>query len=183
MKKDVLLFPGWMQNNSLYPNYSCVNLWEQEYVEPDLTKTKYLLGHSMGSLPALLSWEKNPDTTIILFNPLITKRSKVDLVFRFIVMMFISPGAIRALTGSVKWKYLPVAIKNAILFREVDALKIIKKIPKDKLIIIKGKNDNYFCDIDSAITLCHSNIAFIELADVNHFWCLPVDVLIKKFIK
>lgn len=183
MKNNILLFPGWMQDSCLYNNYTCFNLWNTEYLEPDLTDVKYLLGHSMGCCPALLSWKNNPEATVILFNPLISKKSSIKLIYNFIVMMFISPGSIKAWKGSVKWKYLPLAIKNTLFFRKVDILKIIKEIPKDKLIIIRGKNDKYFCDLDSAATLRNSNIAFIELDEVNHFWCSQVDSVIRKIIK
>lgn len=183
MKDNTLLFPGWMQDSCLYKNYTCFNLWDTEYFEPSLTNVKYLLGHSMGCCPAVLNWKKNPEATVILFNPLISKKSRIKLIYNFIVMMFSSPGAAKAWKGSVKWKYLPIAIKNAIFFRRVDILKIIKEIPKDKLIIVRGKSDKYFCDLDSAVILCHSKIPFIELDGANHFWSPSVNNLVQQLIK
>jgi|GEM_PF-2365619 len=183
MKDNILLFPGWMQNDFLDGEYSYVNLWEKKYIEPDVAGIKYLVGHSMGSCPALLSWKQNTDATVILFNPLIVKRNSLNLLFRFTTMMLLSPGSVRAWRRRVKLKYLPIAIKNALFFKEIKALEIIKEIPKDKLIIIKGKNDKYFCDLEAAAILCNYKIAFIELADVNHFWCPKVGALIKQLIK
>ncbi|MFZ2310137.1 MAG: hypothetical protein WAW11_01175 [Patescibacteria group bacterium] len=183
MKDNVLLFPGWMQDSCLYGDYNCFNLWDKKYIEPSKTSVKYLLGHSMGSYPALLSWQKNPDATVILFNPLINRIGPIKIIYKFIVMMFVSPGSIKAWKGSVKWKYLLIAIKNAILFRKIDILKIIKEIPRGKLIIIKGKDDKYFCDVAAVVTLCNSKIGFIELADTNHFWSPQVDNLVEQLIK
>lgn len=183
MKNNILLFPGWMQNNFLYEEYSYVNLWEKKYTEPDITGVKYLLGHSMGSWPALLSWKQNTDATVILFNPLIVKRNSFNLLFRFITMMLISPGSAKAWKHRVKLRYLPVAVKNALFFREIKALEIIKEIPSDQLIIIKGKNDKYFCDLEVAAILGSYKISFIELADVNHFWSTEVGTFIKQLIK
>lgn len=78
MKDNILLFPGWMQDNGLYGDYPYFNLWNKKYLSSDFIQAKYLLAHSMGTLPALLSWQKNPDTTLILFNPLISKRTPIS---------------------------------------------------------------------------------------------------------
>lgn len=183
MKDDILLFPGWMQDKGLYGNYFYLNIWEKKYIGYDLTRAKYLLGHSMGTLPALLSWKENPDTIIILFNPILPKRSSINILFRFANMILTSSGSIKAIKGSTKLKYLLVAIQNTITFQEIDALALIREIPKDKLIIIRGKDDKYFCDLESKTILQNSGIDFFELEDVGHFWCSKVDNFVEQFIK
>ena len=98
-------------------------------------------------------------------------------------MLLTSPGTIRAIKGSINLKYLFVAIRNAITFLKIDALEIIKEIPKDKLIIIKGEKDKYFCDSESVKVLMNSKIPFFELKGVGHYWVPEVDEYIKQFIK
>jgi len=183
MKEFTYLFPGFSQDKVLYGNYSYINIWEEKYHKYNLSNAKYLIGHSMGSLPALMNWRENKDATVILFNPLLPKRNYLNLLIRFKMMFLTSPGKIRAIKGSTSLKYLFVAIKNAITFLKIDALEIIKEIPKDKLIIIRGEKDKYFCDKESVDVLMNSRISFIELKGIGHYWVPEVDDYIKQFIK
>lgn len=183
MKEKTYLFPGFSQDKILYGDYSYVNIWEEEYRKYDLSDVKYLLGHSMGSLAALMNWKENKDSTIILFNPLLPKRNYFNLLIRFKLMLLTSPGTLRALKGSTSLKHLYIAVKNAIIFLKTDAIEIIKEIPKDKIIIIRGEKDKYFCDKGSVSVLKRYDIPFIELKDVGHYWVPEVDEYIKQFIK
>ncbi|HEY5587864.1 MAG TPA: hypothetical protein VIK86_02795 [Candidatus Paceibacterota bacterium] len=183
MKEQIILFPGFSQSKTLYGNYSYLNIWEEKYIKYDLSNAKYLIGHSMGSLACLMNWKENPNTTVILFNPLIPKRNNLNILFRFTKMILTSSGTIRAIKGRTDIKYIPIAIRNALIFLKVDAIEIIKQIPKDKLIIIRGENDNYFCDLESALVLKNFDITSFELKNVGHYWTSEVDNYIAQFIK
>lgn len=182
MKENIFLFPGFSQDKILYGDYSYIDIWEEKYHKYDLSKAKYLIGHSMGSLAVLLNWKDNPETTVILFNPLLPKRNPLNLFFR-LLMVFTSPGTFRSIKGHTNFKYIPIAIQNAFSFIKTDALEIIKQIPKEKIIIIRGENDNYFFDKESVRVLKNTNIPFIELKGIGHYWTPEVDNYLKQFIK
>ena len=61
-------------------------------------------------------------------------------------------------------------------------MKIIKKIPKNKIIIIRGKNDKYFCDEESVKILKKNKIGIIEVKNAGHSWNKKFDEVIEKFV-
>jgi len=95
-------------------------------------------------------------------------------------MILVSKGTIRAVKGRTHIKYLPIAIQNALFLLKTDPLEIIKEIPRDKLLIIKGEDDKYFCDLESVGIFKKYNISFIEMKGVGHYWVPEVDNYITK---
>ena len=53
--------------------------------------------------------------------------------------------------------------------RKVDFLDAIKQIPKENLIVVRGKKDNFFCDEESAKIIKENNIRLIEVY-AGHNW-------------
>ncbi|KKT79278.1 MAG: hypothetical protein UW76_C0030G0014 [Parcubacteria group bacterium GW2011_GWF2_44_8b] len=51
----------------------------------------------------------------------------------------------------------------------VDVLDIIQRIPKDNIVIVRGKDDYYFCDKKSVEIIQQNGIKFIEV-DAGHDW-------------
>jgi len=182
-KENIFLFPGFSQDKILYGDYSYINIWEEKYHNYDLSKAKYLIGHSMGSLPALMNWKKNKDATVILFNPLLPKRNYFNLLFRYIFMLITSPRTIRAIKGRTSLKYFYIAWWNATVFLKTNAIEVIKEIPESKIIIIKGEKDKYFCDKGSVKVLEKFQVPYNILSGVGHYWVPEVDIYIKQFIK
>lgn len=182
MKEKIILFPGFSQSKELYGDYEYANIWEEKFHKYDLKNKDYIIGHSMGSLAGLIHWRENKDATVILFNPLLPKRSRLNILTRFFRMILNSSGTLKAIKGSTNLVHLPVAVQNAFELTKVDALSIIKEIPKDKLVIIKGEGDSYFFDSDSIKALQENGFGAIVFESVGHYWDKKVDELIYSIV-
>ena len=64
------------------------------------------------------------------------------------------------------WPYM---LKKAIKLLRVDVRDITRKIPKEDIVIIRGKKDNFFCDEEAVKIIKEDNIALIEV-EAGHDW-------------
>ena len=64
---------------------------------------------------------------------------------------------------------------------KVDVFGIIQKIPKENLVVIRGKNDDYFCDKESAEIIKSNNIKLIEV-EAGHDWNEKIAQAVETFI-
>ena len=179
MNKKILVLPGWM-------NYlRMINV--EEYSEIWHGKTNknkevdYVVGFSLGALVTLRdlnpNWKK-----IILVAPPLPKRN----IFAWFInwIKYISAEGL-SLKNQVftknPFKFI-VELCRCIKLFGIDFSKILDNISRDRIVVMRGKNDNFFCDDKTVEFLRSKNIGVIEIAGVGHNWDEKFNIKIDKII-
>lgn len=163
-----LLFPGWMSQVKNYQFGDGVEIWKERINVDAHFEAEYLVGHSLGANFVLLNWRANKNAKIILVCPLIFKKSIFSWFFCWLYYV-ISEGLVIPISDFKSNKLFFGLNKGLKLIRN-DFSKIILEIPKENLLVIRGKNDNYFCDKTAAEFLKKENIRLIEIENCGHNW-------------
>jgi hypothetical protein len=178
MNKKILILPGWMTKLELegdYPNLSIqsgkLNVGAED---------ESLIGFSLGALVALRDW--NGKGKLILINPPLPRRSIFTWLFNW-VRYILAEGLFRKQQKFTKnpFKYV-LEIAQCVKLLRIDFSKRLSSIPKEKLIMIRGKKDNFFCD-DRAVQFVRAKgFQVIEVKNCGHNWCEALEKEISKFI-
>ena len=128
----------------------------------------YVIGVSLGALIALRDIE-NIKGKIILINPPVPKRS-IMIWFVQWVKFVVSDGLF---LERQKFTVNPIRYISGIIdyikLLSVDFSKTLDNISQDKITVIRGKNDTFFCDEFSVSFLHSKNIKVIEV-ESGHNW-------------
>lgn len=171
----VLLFPGTLQNLNGYSGYNGVSIWERENLTKVPEEIEFLIGHSLGASYVLnLNSEKN----LILINPLVKRRGKAQLFFRWIKFNIFEGIPFR---NRVSVKYWWFSLRQLFDLLKIDVLEKIKKIPKERLTIIIGEKDVFYCDKENQKILRENGFDVINV-DAKHNWNENVAEVVKKII-
>jgi hypothetical protein len=165
--KKILVLPGTLQSVKNYDGYEGLEIWMKRGQEKRLQdeNADYLIGHSLGASFAL-AYNRNPDCKFIFINPLVKKRSIPKLVLRwmkFRINEWVSMDKV------IPLKYWPYTISEVIKLLRVDVLAEIRRITRENVFIIKGKNDDFFCDRETAELIRENGINMIEV-EAGHDW-------------
>lgn len=165
--KNVLLLPGWMESLKLYENDGFFEIRLGKLNEEDFS-ADYVVGLSLGALVVLQNTERIKGK-IILINPLVPKRNIIAWFLKWVSYLVkeglfferqrFTKNPIRLLSETIKCVRLLGA----------DFSKVLDNFPKERLIIIRGKNDRFFCDQRAVKFLLSKNIMPIEV-DGGHNW-------------
>jgi hypothetical protein len=180
-KEDIKFIPGWMDRAELY-NYDGLNIWNEDVKPEDRIDAKYILAHSIGAHFALLNWKKNKNTKLILVNPLLVKRKFRCWAWRWIKFFFFEEPEINAKRAFV-WLHLFSNLKKCRKMLQIKVSDILDEIPKEDILIIRGKKDRLFCNEEVAAVIKEKNLPLIELEDNGHLWTEKVDEAIEKYIE
>lgn len=178
-KNDVCLVPGTIQYVKNY-GYDGLDIWiKSEEIIPD---AKIFIGHSLGA-SFILGSNVNYNNKFIFINPLIKERC-FPLHFVNWVRFLISEGfAVKKAVPVGCWWH---TFRQVLLLLKVDVLKQMRKIPKENILIIRGKHDNYFCDRENAEILKANNFNLIEV-EAGHDWnenvASSVEDIVKSYLK
>lgn len=162
------VLPGWMSRVKNYQLGDGAEIWE-EVVNPGTPfEAEYLIGHSLGANFALLNWQANKNSKLILVSPIIFKKSLFNWFFRWLRYIF-SEGLIIS-PKDIKSNRLFFGLKNGCRLLKMDYVNIIREIPKEKMLVIRGENDNFVCDKKTADFFKKENIKLIEIENCGHDW-------------
>ena len=178
--KKVILLPGWMESVSHYNIYHGLDIWKENIDPKKKIDSEYVIGHSLGATFALVNWEYNKNTKLILVNPVVPKRNQFIAfgeITQSISVEGFDPGQ------TVGGGHLITAAGKAFNFLDVDLLKIMKEVPKNDLTVLCGMEDKFFCDQNSVKLMQNSGIDVIEVEGAGHGWDTRFDDEIKKIIK
>jgi len=177
--KTILFIPGWLDSGAVRGYENSWDIWQEPLDMERLVATDYIVAHSAGALLALAAWEKNKNISLILVSPLLDKK---NLFVRWTKVMLLGGGV------DLTWKrfkvlshLFPGLIKLKRLLK-IDPQKIIREMPKDKILIIRGRKDKYICTEDSLRTLKIASEKIIQLDGVGHNWCKKIDETINDYI-
>ncbi len=180
--KNTIYIPGWMDKACFYPEFKSLEIWENNIDFNQKLETEFVVAHSLGTHFALLNWKKNKNTKLILINPLLIKRPLGYWVSKW--MEYFSKegkGNINRERASVLKRPVKLFEKTKYLLRD-DFLKIVKKIPREKITVIRGENDNFFCDSGLEKILLEMGVRVIVVPGMGHIWKRKILSLIAKII-
>ena len=181
MKNKIIFIPGWMDTVANRVDFPGLDIWLKDIDIEERIDAEYVVGHSAGANWALLNWEKNKNTKLILFGPGISQRTLFDWLIRLIKFWFTEGTKINR--ERIKTLRHPIrALSLIIKLLRIDLMKIIYSVPEKDIIIIRGKDDKYLFDEKTANELKSSGIRTIKLDGVGHNWHEKVDEEIKKII-
>jgi hypothetical protein len=176
--KKILIFPGTFQTIKNYGDYDGLDIWLKSSFIKDIPPADYYIGHSGGINFILSHYDSIQKGKFIFINPLIKKRSIIILLWNWLKFFFVESIKIRKVVPISNWLY---CLKMVSRLLKIDVFGIIQKIPKENLVIIRGKNDNYFCDKESAEIIKSNNIKLIEI-EAGHDWNEKIAQAVKTCI-
>jgi hypothetical protein len=181
MKNKIIFIPGWMQTVESYRLYQGLDIWGEKIDYYSEISTDYVVAHSLGTIVALLNWQKNKNTKLILVNPPVPQRNIFVWIWRWIKYNF--EEEIRADRKIVKgfWK----KTKGLFVFEsllKMDIWPMLGEIPKDNIWVIRGKRDYFFCDEEACQYIKEKGVRIIEV-DAGHDWNEKFDQEIEKIIQ
>ena len=163
-KKKITLFPGGFQYVKNY-GYSGVDIWMGEQFKNELKNSDCFIGHSGGASFAL-QHATNQTSKYIFINPLVKRKNIFFLSLRWLKYVF-QEGLPRE--KFIPMKYWLYAFRKVLKSTKIDFLSAVRQIPKENIIIIRGKKDHFFCDEEAAGIIKENSIHLIEV-DAGHDW-------------
>jgi len=176
--ENVTLIPGWMKSVKFYGDYQGPDIWKG--ISENKIKTDCVVAHSLGCNYLFSECELKNVQQIILVNPLIPKRGVISWMYRWI--KYALSGAL-AYDKQNSFIYFPYAFLRYLLIVNVDIIKKIELFGKDKVVVVRGSRDKYFCDDVAAKNIRASGITLFEADNLGHEWCKEYDSAVKQFIK
>jgi len=162
----ILIFPGAFQTVKNYGSYDGLDIWLKSFSQKGIPVADYYIGHSGGVNFILSHYDSIQKGKFIFINPLIKKRSIIVVIWNWLKFFFVEGIKRRKIVSVTNWLY---CLKMVSRLLKVDVFGIIQKIPKENIVVIRGKNDNYFCDKESAEIIKSNNIKLIEV-EAGHDW-------------
>ncbi|HBI34302.1 MAG TPA: hypothetical protein DEA43_01885 [Candidatus Moranbacteria bacterium] len=176
-KYNVCLVPGTIQCVKNYKSYNGLDIWINDHNEIPIN-TKCFIGHSLGA-NHILNLNVGNDYKFIFINPLIKRRCFLLHFVNWIRFLIFEGFEIRKAAPVKYWLH---TFKQILLLLEVDVLEQMKKIPKENIIIIRGKHDDYFCDKKNVEILKVNNFKIIEV-EAGHDWNEHVARAVEEIIQ
>ena len=159
--KKVLLLPGWMTSVKLYRN----NIGEFDMRVGKLSKedlsAEYIIGVSLGALVVLRDI-KDITGKVILINPPIPRRNIFAWLIRWLRYVKIEGLFLERQRFTTNPAKFILELLNCIKLLGIDFSATLDHIWKEKIIVIRGKDDIFFCDNESVKFLRSKNINVLE---------------------
>lgn len=179
MNKKILVLPGWMNYIKLANQNSYAGVWKGKINKN--TEADYIIGLSLGALVVLRdlnpNWKK-----IILVGPLLPKRSLPIWFYNWIKYILAEGLSLKNQVFNKNPLKFVVELFRCVRFLRIDFSKILDNIPSDKIVMVRGKNDEFFCDNKAVEFMRSRNIQVIEIEGVGHNWDEKFNIEIDKII-
>ncbi len=175
--RRVLLIPGWMKTIVLYDKKSGLEI-RSGAITQEIAEADYIFALSLAALTALESAEKIKGK-LILLNPPLPKRPLLKWLWRW--LQYITSESLcrkRQRFSSNPIKFIITLLNGIRLLRE-DFSETIKQFPRERLGIIRGQKDIYFCDAETVELAKRWNIKITEIG-AGHNWSAEMEAAIKK---
>lgn len=170
------MLPGTIQYAKNY-GYDGLDIWMKDE-EITTSDAKVFIGHSLGA-SFILNSNVDRNSIFIFVNPLIEKRSFLIHFINWIKFLIFEGFTIKK---AVPVKYWWHTFNLVVLLLKVDVLEQMKKIPKENIIVIRGRNDNYFCDSKNVGILKDNNFKIIDV-EAGHDWNENIACVIRDIIE
>ncbi|MFA6136051.1 MAG: hypothetical protein WC705_01715 [Candidatus Paceibacterota bacterium] len=177
--KKVLLLPGWMRTLRLYKAHNDFDVRIGK-LDDESVLADYVIGLSLGSL-AVLQQVESIKGKIILINPPLPKKS-ILIWFVNWLKFIVTEGLF---FERQKFTRNPIKFISALIvcvkLLNVDFSKTLDSI-KGRLLIIRGRNDRFFCNDKTIKFLSAREIRIIEI-NGGHNWCEEIEKTINDLTK
>lgn len=170
--KKILLFPGWIKSLKLFEDDGSLNFRIGKLSEDDF-RAEYIIGMSLGALVVLRNINRIHGK-IVLINPPIPKRNILTWFVHWIRFMFaegLLPERQRFTRNPVR--FISTLIECMKLL-STDFSLVLEKFPRERILIIRGKNDRFFCDNRAAEFIKSKGIKLVEI-DGGHNWSESIE--------
>lgn len=178
-KAKFVFVPGWMNIGKVYGYEDSLDIWTNNIDPEKKIETEYVIGHSAGALFALLNWNANKNTKIILVGPMIPKRSTFGWLVRW-GKFILTEGTHMPLARIKLFSHFFSGTLRLLRLIKFDPMDIVCNMPKENIVVVRGKQDNYLCDEGVVAMLRENNIPVIEVDGLGHDWNEKASELIKK---
>lgn len=177
--KKVLYIPGWLDKGERHGFRNNLDIWSQSVnIERDFG-VDYVIAHSVGCLVALANWHKHRDFKMIFINPVIFKKN----IFRRWLDLVIREGIPESIWASINpFLVIPGLVTIFWLF-QTPAAEIIKRLPRDRLLVIYGENDRYLLDNGLIDNFRKQGFKVKALPGVGHNYDPKFDEVIEQTLK
>lgn len=163
-KENIILIPGAIRDVKSYGNYNGLDIWTTDDKEAP-TNATHFVGHSLG-VNYILNLKTQSNHKFIFINPLIKKRSLVNLFIRWLKFLAFEGISIKKVIPLKYWWHM---LRQILFLLKVDVLSEMQKIPRENIVIIKGKYDNFFCDKEDVEIMNKNNFRVVEV-EAGHDW-------------
>lgn len=177
--KKVLLLPGWMTSIKLYKQYTDLYICLGKLGKESLS-AQYVIGVSLGALVVLRDI-KNIKGKVILINPPVPKRSFVAWFSRWLKYMRAEGLFFERQSFTVNPIKFVLELANCIKLLNIDFSSTLDNVPKDKITVIRGKDDVFFCDSEAVNFLHSKNIHVMEF-EGGHNLCKEMEETMNNLI-
>ena len=180
-KENIVFIPGWLDEGRFCGYENSLDIWTRKDLGVKASfKEKLVVAHSAGAVAALLNWEDNKESKFIFFGPMFPKRSFFSWVYRWFMFIF-NEGVPRQMRSIDSLKNIFWGLKVLRQIAKVDSLEILKKIPKEKVIIVRGAKDKYFCNEKVCEKIRKEGFNVFEIEDAGHNWTEEVNKFLNKY--
>ncbi|MFA5962074.1 MAG: alpha/beta hydrolase [Parcubacteria group bacterium] len=167
MSDKILLLPGWMTGLKLY--HESENLSVQIGTFDASNNSNHIIGLSLGALSALRDWDGKGK--LILVSPPLPRKN----IFRWFLnwVKFISTEGLffeRQKYSLNPFCYI-LEIVRCVKLLQLDFSQKLESIPKENLIMIRGKNDHFICSDEAVQFMRAKGFSVIEVENCGHNWC------------
>lgn len=177
-----IFVPGWMDTADNHVDFPGLEIWKRKIDPGQKIEAEYVIGHSLGANFALINWEKNKNTKLILIGPLVPKRNIFSWLLRWIKFLF-TEGTHLNRKRLTTFPHIINGIKLSLSLLSEDIMDIFDKIPRENVIIIRSKEDKHFFNKKIADALKAKSIKIIEVEEVGHGWNDKFNEVIKNLTK
>ena len=178
--KKIIFIPGWLHTVKFYGDYDGLDIWADDSDFDVTINVDCIIAYSLGTNFALLNWKKNPAKKLILVNPLVAKQNPLNWFWRWIKYYF---GEGDVLDKNINKIKIFSGLRKAYQILNNDFVEIIKNIPNENIIIIRGQGDDYFCHQSFVPFLREQCDLFIEVENARHNWNESLKKEVDRLIK
>lgn len=169
MKNKIVFIPGWMDTVKNRVDFDGLDIWLDDVDIDSEIDSEYVVGHSLGANWALLNWMKNKNIKLILFAPLVANKNIFIWFWRWRQFLTEEGTDMNQERMKCYWHFIR-DFRLLWLLLNSNLEHVLDVIPKDSITIIRGKNDQFFCDDEEAALIRNKGIKIIELDNVGHNW-------------
>jgi hypothetical protein len=177
-KENIILVPGTIQYVKNYESYKGLDIWIGVQNKEAISSAKCFIGHSLGA-SYVLNLNIEPGKRFIFINPLVKKRNILNLFVRW-MKFHIFEGIKGEKVVPVKcWTH---TFKQVLFLLKVDVLREMQKIPRGDVVVIRGRQDSFFCDEEDIEILNKNSFKVVEV-EAGHDWNENVAKVVEDLIK
>jgi hypothetical protein len=177
MADKILLLPGWMTGLELYDKSE--NLSVQSGTLDASDNDAYIIGLSLGALSALRDWDGKGK--LILVNPPLPRRNIFHWFFNWVKYIFTEGLFFERQKYSLNPFRYALEIVRCVKLLRLDFSKKLESIPREKLVMLRGKNDRFICNDEAVQFMRAKGFLVIELENCGHNWCEALEREASKY--